>query len=432
VDKKQLVQDYLSHYAVLIVDKNSSSRNRLLKVMVDLGTKRHMIHTAGSVSEAETILKSNTIGLVLSDYAVTGGSGFDLFKMVRSHISPDNKKLCLILVTSNISQTAVAKAAEEDVDSFIIKPYTLQSIQENLLSTISAKIQPSNYVVKIEEGKTFLEAGDYSKALSTFESALALHQRPSLALFYMGQTQYLMSEQTQAIGKYNKGLSYNSIHFKCLVGLYEIFMRDKKYVEAYQVVKKVAKYFPANPDRLTQIIRLAIVTENYEDIESYYEIFTQLDERNAELINYIGAGLYVAGKWYMMAGHANKALVLFEKIAVSCSEFSKFLRAIVSTLVEHKRTADAQKYMQRFPAGSMDGEDYVVSEYLIKFYSSQADTGGAIKHGIELYNRNIRDYNCLKVMVEAMVKEGLKDKAEVYINELHRLYPNRAPIQAVS
>jgi hypothetical protein len=24
------------------------------------------------------------------------------------------------------------------------------------------------------------------------------------------------------------------------------------------------------------------VTENYEDMESYYEIFTQLDERNAE------------------------------------------------------------------------------------------------------------------------------------------------------
>ena len=432
MDKKQLVQDYLSQYSVLIVDKNSSSRNRLLKVMVDLGTKRHMIHTAGSMSEAEVILKSNTIGLVLSDYFVSGGSGFDLFKMVRSSISPENKKLCLILVTSNISQTAVAKAAEEDVDSFIIKPYTLQSIQENLLSTISTKIQPSAYIVKIEEGKALLEAGDYRKALGVFEAALPMHQRPSLALFYMGQTQYLMTEQSQAVGKYNKGLSYNSIHFKCLVGLYEIFMKDKKYVEAYQVVKKVAKYFPANPDRLTQIIRLAIVTENYEDMESYYEIFTQLDERNAELINYIGAGLYVAGKWYMLEGQANKALLLFEKIAVSCSDFSKFLRAIVSTLVEHKHTSDAEKYMARFPAGSMDGEDYVVSEYLIKYYSSQADAGGAIKHGIELYNRNIRDYNCLKVMVDAMVKEGMKDKAEVYIKELNRLYPDRVQIQAVS
>lgn len=432
MDKKKLILDYLSEYSVLVVDKNSSSRNRLLKVMIDIGAKRHMIHTAGSMSEAEAILKSNTIGLVLSDYVVTGGSGFDLFKMVRSSIDPENKKLGLILVTSNISQTAVAKAAEEDVDSFIIKPYTLQSIQENLISTISAKIQPSPYIVKIEEGKELLKARDYLNALGIFEAALKLHPRPSLALFYMGQTQYLMADEGQAVGKYNKGLSYNSIHFKCLVGLYEILMKDKKYMEAYQVVKKVAKYFPANPDRLTQIIRLAIVTENYEDMESYYEIFTQLDERNAELINYIGSGLYVAGKWYILGGQDSKALLLFEKIAVSCSEFSKFLRAIVSTLVENNRTTDAVKYMSRFPAGSMDGEDYMVSEYLIKFYSPQADTGSAIKHGIQLYNRNIRDYNCLKIMVDAMLKEGMKDKAEEYMEELNRLYPDRAPIQAVS
>ncbi len=432
MDKKQLLQDYLTQHAVLIVDKNTSSRNRLLKVMVDLGVKRHMIHTAGSMVEAETIIKENSVGLVLSDYFVAGGSGFDLFKMVRTSHNPENKKLCLILVTSNISQTAVAKAAEEDVDSFIIKPYTLQSIQENLLSTVSSKIQPSPYIVKIEEGKEALARADYRHAISCFEAALPLHPRPSLALFYMGQTQYLMSEQQQAVGKYNKGLSYNSIHFKCLIGLYEIFMKEKKFQEAYQVVKKVAKYFPANPDRLTQIIRLAIVTQNYEDMESYYEIFTQLDERNAELINYIGAGLFVAGKWYMLEGQSPKALSLFEKIAVSCSEFSKFLRAIITTLVEHQRASDAEKYMSRFPAGSMDGEDYMVSDYLIRYDGKTGDIGGAIKKGIELYNRNIRDYMCLKVMVEAMIKEGMTDKASPYIQELNRLYPDRARIQAVS
>jgi response regulator of citrate/malate metabolism len=91
-----------------------------------------MIHTAGSLGEAETIVKEKNIGIVLSDYFIAGGSGFDLFKIIREKL-PKNKELCLILVTANISQTAVAKAAEEDVDSFIIKPYTIQSIQESLI-----------------------------------------------------------------------------------------------------------------------------------------------------------------------------------------------------------------------------------------------------------------------------------------------------------
>jgi CheY-like chemotaxis protein len=431
VDKKLVVQEYLANHAVLIVDKNSSSRNRLLKVMVDIGVKRGMIHTAGTMSEAAEILKANNVGLVLSDYFVGGGSGFDLFKMVRTSL-PDNKKLCLILVTSNISQTAVAKAAEEDVDSFIIKPYTLQSIQENLLSTISAKIKPSPYIVKIDEGKSAIAAGDYKGAIALFEAAMPLHPRPSLALFYMGQAQYLLAEADQAKGKYNKGLTFNSIHFKCLVGLYEIFMKEQKFPEAYQVVKKVAKYFPANPDRLTQIIRLAIITKNYEDMELYYEIFTQLEERNSEMTNYIGAGLFVAGKWYVLEGQMPKALPLFEKIAVSCAEFSKFLRAIISILVEHKQSSEAEKYMSRFAAGTRDNEDYIVSDFLLRFGSSQSEAGVLIQRGIEIYNNNIRDYQVLKLMVEAMVSNGLKDKAEPYRQELARLYPEKAQILAVS
>ncbi len=431
MDKKLVVQEYLTNHAVLIVDKNSSSRNRLLKVMVDLGVKRAMIHTAGTMSEAAEILKSNNVGLVLSDYFVGGGSGFDLFKMVRTSF-PDNKKLCLILVTSNISQTAVAKAAEEDVDSFIIKPYTLQSIQENLLSTVSAKIKPSSYILKIDEGKTAMAAGDFRGAIAIFEAAMPMHPRPSLALFYMGQAQYLLSEADQAKGKYNRGLAFNSIHFKCLVGLYEIFMKEQKFPEAYQVVKKVAKYFPANPDRLTQIIRLAIITKNYEDMELYYEIFTQLEERNAEMTNYIGAGLFVAGKWYLLEGQLPKALPLFEKIAVSCAEFSKFLRAIISLLVEHQQPKEAEKYITRFPAGSRDQEDFVVSDFLLRFGSAQTEAGALIQRGLEIYNNNIRDYQVLRLMVEAMVTNGLEDKAEPYRKELERLYPDKAQLLAVS
>ncbi len=421
----------MTKFGVLVVDKNSGSRNRLLKVMVDLGTKRHMIHTAGNMTEAEQILKDNQIGVVLSDYAVGGGSGFDLFKIVRA-ASPNNKKLCLILVTSNISQTAVAKAAEEDVDSFIIKPYTLQSINESLIATIAAKIQPSAYILKVEEGKELIAKGDFRGAVTVFETALPMHQRPSLALFYMGQAQYLLAEADQAKSKYNKGLSYNSIHFKCLVGLYEIFMKEKKFEEAYQVVKKVAKYFPANPDRLTQIIRLAIVTKNYEDMESYYNIFTQIEERNSEMTNYIGAGLFVAAKWFMGEGQLPKAFAIFEKIAVSCSQFSKFMRAIITYLVENNQTPEAEKYIARFSAGTLDHEDFIVSDFLVRSSAPNAEPSIVIKKGMDIYNKNIRDYLFLKLLVEAMQKQGLEDKTPPIVAEIEKLYPDKLPLQAVS
>jgi CheY-like chemotaxis protein len=429
MDKKEVFKQFLEENEVLIVDKNPSSRNRLLKTIYDLGAKRHMIHTTGNLSEAQEVIATKKIGIVLSDYFIGGGSGFDLFKIIRDK-DPGNKNLCLVLVTSNISQTAVAKAAEEDVDSFIIKPYTIQSIQENLISTVVAKIRPSDYIQKIEEGKDFIAAGNYSEALSVLKVAMNMHPKPALALFYIGQAEYLKNHVDEASGSYNDGLSFNNIHYKCLVGLYEIFMREEKFTEAYQVVKKIAKYFPANPDRLAQIVRLAIRTNNYEDMQMYYEIFTSLEVRTQTLMNYIGAGMYVAGKHCLLQNNVEGAMQFFDNIAVSCSEFTKFLRAIVSVLVDHNMHKDAEKFLLRFDAEAKLTDDYLVSEFLVTSRTNP-EPGFIIKMGLEIYNRKIRDYKCMYALIDAMVRGGYKnDKIAPYKEEMESLYPDKATISA--
>ncbi len=429
MDKKEVFKQFLEENEVLIVDKNPSSRNRLLKTIYDLGAKRHMIHTSGTLAEAQEIIATKKIGVVLSDYFIGGGSGFDLFKIIRDK-DPNNKNLCLVLVTSNISQTAVAKAAEEDVDSFIIKPYTIQSIQENLISTVVAKIKPSDYIQKIEEGKAHISAGRYNEALSVLKVAMSMHSKPALALFYIGQAEYLKNHVSEATGSYNEGLTFNNIHYKCLVGLYEIFMREEKFTEAYQVVKKIAKYVPANPDRLAQIVRLAIRTNHYEDMQMYYEIFTSLEVRTQTLINYIGAGMYVAGKHCLIENNVDGAMQFFDNIAVSCSEFTKFLRAIIAVLVEHGMHSDAEKFLSRFDAGSKDSDDYMVSDFLISSRNNQ-DPGFIIKMGLELYNRKIRDYKCMYTLIDAMVRGGYKsERIAPYKEEMENLYPDKATISA--
>jgi tetratricopeptide (TPR) repeat protein len=383
-----------------------------------------MIHSVGSMIEAEDIIKTKKVGLVLSDYIITGGSGFDLFKRVReTHL--DSKNLCQILVTSNISQTAVAKAAEEDVDSFIIQPYTIQIIQESLINAVNAKIYPSPYIVKIEEAKIAMEKTQFEEAIVLLKEAMTMHSKPALALFYMGQAEYLRKALLEAEGSYSKGLSFNNIHFKCLIGLYELFLQENKLQEAYQVVKKVAKFFPANPDRLTQIVRLAIQTEHYEDMPYYYDIFTTLDERSKVLINYIGAGLYIAGKHQLINGNTSEALRCFECVAVSCSEFTKFLRAMITVMVENNLVTEAESFLSRFPSGSMDHDDYLVSEYLI-FSHKNKDPNFSVRRGLDLYNKKIRDYLCMKEMIKAMKSSGVKEeKLKEYLLEIENLFPDR-------
>lgn len=406
MDKQKIFKEHVLKTHVLVVDKNPSSRTRLLKIMYDLGCNRKMIHTAGSLEEAEGILDEIPFGIVLSDYFIQGGSGFDLFKKLKEKY-PDNKQLITILVTSNISQTAVAKAAEEDVDSFIIKPYTIQSIQENLISTVANRVQPSMYVQKIEEGKLHLDNENYEEAISIFREATKLHSKPALALSYIGQAEYLQELAEEAKGSYTSGLKFNNIHYKCLIGLYEMFKEREEWHEAYQVVKKIAKFFPANPERMGEIIRLAVRTENYEDLQMYYEIFTSLEERTEGMVKHIGAGLYVGGKHFLMQDQKEEALKYFEQVAVSCSMHTRFLRAIIGALVKFELVEEAEKYLSRFDADSKDSPDFQTSEFLV-MSGKNAPPAEIVKFGLDVYNKNIRDPECLEIMIKCMQKCGYK------------------------
>lgn len=413
LDRKEIFKKFIEENEVLIIDKNTSSRNRLLKIFFDLGAKRHMIHTAGHLDEATEIFETKNIGVVLSEYVIGGGSGFDLFKKIRSQ-KPDEKFPCLILVTSNMSQTVVAKAAEEDVDSFIIKPYTIQSIHENLLATIAFKINPPEYIKKVEEGKTYLKNAYFDQAIKVLKEASTLHEKPSLAMFYLGQANYLKKVFQGAEVSYETGLNYNDIHFKCLMGLYDLYREEGKFVEAYRIVKKILEYFPTNTDRFGQIIRLAIQTRNFEDFDKFYDVYKELEERDQELTKILGAGLFIAGKYYLTMGHSDRSLAIFEKIAISCFEFPHYLRSIITLLIDYNMVDEAHKFLRRFPAGSMETENFRISSFLIT--SRQvADKDQVIKIGLDLFNLGFKDKKLYQVLV-GLMKE--KEYSESTIEEI--------------
>lgn len=419
--KKELFKAFLSNNQVLIVDKSSASRRRLTKTLVDLGAKRIQVHSVAHYSEAVAIVTEHKPQLVLSDYAINGGSGFDLFSEYRN-VHKEEKKSALILITSNISQSAVAKAAEEDVDSFIIKPYTVKSLEKNLIDAVINKLYPSKYIQKIEEGKESMFAGNYDEAIEIFEKAISLNSLPSLAHFYHGQCKYFKHLKEDAEKDYGKGLEINKIHYKCQIGLYEMFKNDNRHKEAYDVVKNIAKYFPANPDRLKEVIRLCITTANYQDMDSYYDIFVNLDERTEEIINYICSGLYIYGKVSLLQYNKDKSREVFEKIGISCGGMPKFLKSMIFLLVEFDIFSDAKKLMSRFTLEDSHSADYAICNYLA--YLDEMNNTEKISEGLDLFNKGFKDPLAAKYLIKALRDEGSDKKAQKYQDEAEFLWPD--------
>lgn len=418
--KRELFREFLGKNKVLLADKSSASRRRLLKTLIDMGCNRQQMFSVAHYSEALEIVKTEKPKLVLSDFSLNGGSGFDLFKEYRD-LEKELNDTTLILVTSNISQSAVAKAAEEDVDSFIIKPYTVKSLEKSLITAVINKLYPSKYMKAIDEGKKLLFEGDYQEASNVFENALTLTEQPSLAYFYHGQAQYFLEQSEGAKEDYKKGLGLNNIHFKCQVGLFELFMKEKRHFEAYDVVKNIAKYFPANPERLKQVIRLAIITENYEDLQDYYEIFTELEERAEDVVNYMCSGLYVLGRHMFYKGDKQNAKEVFEKVAVSCMGKPKFLKALIGKYVEEKMFAEAQGIFKRYPSDGNNQSDYMIARYLA--HSGLMGLNEKISGGLELYNNGHKDPLAATIMIQSLYKAGSNKKAEQYLEEARTIWP---------
>lgn len=418
--KKKLFTAFLESNDVLVLDPNTTSRRRLAKTIGDLGAVRQNVHSFGHYSEAVKIIEMHKPQLIISEYSIGDGSGFDLFKMVRETY-PDEKKMVLVLVTADISQSAVAQAAEEDVDSFIIKPYTADSFEKSLVNAVIAKLYPSKYVQMIEQGKEQLFAGDYESAAKFFEESCSLNPKPTLGLFYLGQAKNFLNQRAEAEVDYSKGLEFNNIHFKCQIGLYDLLLKEKRYEEAYAVVNNISKYFPSNPNRLTQIIRLCVQTKNFKDMESYYEIFKEFEERTDEIIQYVCSGLFVAGKYFLQQGDMDTGKKLFEKLGISCQGTTKFLRGACTALAEFEEYDEARKYLSRFVGDDVSSQDYMISSYMAELDNMNPTM--KMQSGLEIFNSDTPDFTCFKIMVQAMIDCELEGKAKTILIEAEEKFP---------
>ena len=414
-DKEKVYQQFIKENKVLLVDKNPNSRARLFKILAELGSRSTQIYSVSSHKEAVEIIDREPIGMVLSDYFIIGGSGFDLFRYLRS--VRKNKLPVNILVTSNVSQSAVARAAEEDVDTFIVKPYTVKSVKQAIVDTVFKALCPSDYMKLIMGAKDLIVAKKYDEAIAVLNKALSLNPRPTLAKFYIGQAEYFKKSLKNAENQYREGLQLEGIHFKCLVGLYELLLEMKKYDDAYSVVRKITRVFPANPDRINEVIHLAVRTGHYLDMQIYYEIFCNLEERNPSTIRHIGAGLVVGAKYLFSIKNHDQAVIFLKNVGVSCSDCTDILRKVINELVLRDEITGAAAMLKRFDPETVDEQDYTVCKFVLDCYGNEP-AGPLITHGMKLYEKEkVRDLAFVKSLICLMKKANLPQRKIKEIEE---------------
>ena len=115
---------------VLIVDDSAAIRKILQRVLRQTDIHFGEVHEAGDGVEALSVLKTKTVGLILSDINMPNMDGIQLLAHVKANAAW--RSVPVVMITTEGSQAKVNEAVELGASGYVRKPFTADQITQKL------------------------------------------------------------------------------------------------------------------------------------------------------------------------------------------------------------------------------------------------------------------------------------------------------------
>lgn len=352
-DNNEALKAFLKRCKVLAIDQNSVSRTFLMKMLEQMGIEKANISEHKSFETARVAIIGTHPEVIFCDNSIGYEKSIELLHI---HRGDQNKapESVFFFLTENTSQAVIGRIAEEDMDGFLLKPFTKSEFEKTFQWVAQEKLLPTDYQKSIKKGRDLLFKGDIDQAVSIFETALGQHPEPATAHFYLGQAKLMRKMLEESQSDLKMGLTFNQIHSKCLVGMFDVLMEQNKSEEAYEVLRRLIALFPQNPKRLSTALSLAVKTANFRDIEDYYGFFQKNPEQTVDLINHMCSALAVNGKYHLIKNSPEHALISFNRAVEHGDGKEKYVVFIIETLKRFGFTAEAQEFEDKYIKNNKD------------------------------------------------------------------------------
>ena len=120
---------------VLVVDDFATMRKIVRNILKQIGFED--ITEAEDGNAALRILKSDKIGLVVTDWNMPNMTGLELLQEIRR--DAQTKNIPVLMVTAEGLKENVMEAIKAGVNNYVVKPFTAEVLQEKL-ETIFKKL----------------------------------------------------------------------------------------------------------------------------------------------------------------------------------------------------------------------------------------------------------------------------------------------------
>ena len=113
---------------VLVVDDFATMRKIVRNILKQIGFEDITEAEDGNV--ALRVIKSEPVGLVVTDWNMPNMSGLDLLREIRGN--PETSSLPVLMVTAEGLKENVLDAVKAGVNNYVVKPFTAEVLQEKI------------------------------------------------------------------------------------------------------------------------------------------------------------------------------------------------------------------------------------------------------------------------------------------------------------
>lgn len=115
---------------ILIVDDSAAIRKILQRVLHQAEVPLGNVYEAGDGQEALDSLRTQKVGLILSDINMPNMDGMEFLRQVKAN--GEFSDIPVVMITTEGSKAKVMEAVELGAASYVRKPFTAEQIKEKL------------------------------------------------------------------------------------------------------------------------------------------------------------------------------------------------------------------------------------------------------------------------------------------------------------
>ena len=374
---------------------------------------------AKKYDEAVEKIQSLKPCFLITEYEIDGKSGLALI-VAQQKVVEDSLRLSIV-VTKNSNDSVVAEAAEEQVDAFLLKPFSPNDFTSKMKAAIHKKTNPSDYEKLIIHAKRYLGEANFTLASDFLAKAKELNPNPALAHFYLGEIKRRQHKLQEALIEYDLGRSFQPLHYKCVASQFEVFVQLKKYEEATDLVAMIIKNFPISPRLLSSMFLCSTLAKNFESLNNLYDVFLKTEQRTEKLMAISSLAFMIAGTIYLSKGQEKDAISYFEKnLMISQRKFSN-IEQIVLNFIKVKSFENAEIFLLKTAF-----EERLTPAF--KQLSFAVDCGKLPSHkvieaGKKLIEDGEANYSVFVAVVKLLVQENRMTLAESIVVRALNVFP---------